>query len=175
MMTLSRRRLLTGTAGLLVAGVLTQALPGSLAFASPPLAAAVAPSASFTAISVRLTGLDQPDALLAQRLYSWLHAHFPQLDSLLDTLSALLQQQPAANGSSLPTLLSTQPKALDDLYQALVSGWYLGVVGPLPRPQCIAFENIVSYQLVRDSLLPPSYAPGQPNFWTQPPARRAHV
>jgi len=175
MMTLSRRRLLTGTAGLLVAGVLTQVLPASLAFASPPLAAAVAPSASFRAISVSLTGLDQPDAILAQRLYSWLHDHVPQLDSQLDTLSALLQQQPAANGSSLLTLLGTQPKALNDLYQTLVSGWYLGIVGPLPHPQCIAFENIVSYQLVPDSLLPPSYAPGQPNFWTQPPARRAHV
>ncbi|MBA0034816.1 gluconate 5-dehydrogenase [Pantoea sp. BIGb0393] len=175
MMTLSRRRLLTGTAGLLVAGVLTQVLPGNLAFAAPPLAAAVAPSASFRAISITLTGLEQPDTLLAQRLYSWLHEHVPQLDSQLDTLSTLLQQQPAANGSTLLTLLSSQPKALNDLYQALVSGWYLGVVGPLPRPQCIAFENIVSYQRVRDWLLPPSYAPGQPNFWTQPPARRAHV
>lgn len=174
-MTLSRRRLLTGTAGLLVAGVLTQVLPGNLAFAAPPLAAAVAPSASFRAISVTLTGLAQPDTLLAQRLYSWLHEHVPQLDSQLDTLSTLLQQQPAANGSTLSTLLSSQPQALNDLYQALVSGWYLGVVGPLPRPQCIAFENIVSYQRVRDWLLPPSYAPGQPNFWTQPPARRAHV
>lgn len=174
-MTLSRRRLLTGTAGLLVAGVLTQVLPGNLAFAAPPLAAAVAPSASFRAISITLTGLEQPDTLLAQRLYSWLHEHVPQLDSQLDTLSTLLQQQPAANGSTLLTLLSSQPKALNDLYQALVSGWYLGVVGPLPRPQCIAFENIVSYQRVRDWLLPPSYAPGQPNFWTQPPARRAHV
>lgn len=174
-MTLSRRRLLTGTAGLLVAGILTQVLPGKLALAAPPLAAAIAPSASFNAISVKLTGIEQPDALLSQRLYSWLHDHFPQLDSQLDTLSTLLQQQPAANGSSLLTLLSSQPKAINDLYQALVSGWYLGVVGPLPRPQCIAFENIVSYQLLRDSLLPPSYAPGQPNFWTQPPARRAHV
>jgi hypothetical protein len=174
-MTLSRRRLLTGTAGLLVAGILTQVLPGKLALAAPPLAAAIAPSASFNAISVKLTGIEQPDVLLSQRLYSWLHDHFPQLDSQLDTLSALLQQQPAANGSSLLTLLSSQPKAINDLYQALVSGWYLGVVGPLPRPQCIAFENIVSYQLLRDSLLPPSYAPGQPNFWTQPPARRAHV
>jgi hypothetical protein len=174
-MTLSRRRLLTGTAGLLVAGILTQVLPGKLALAAPPLAAAITPSASFNAISVKLTGIEQPDALLSQRLYSWLHDHFPQLDSQLDTLSTLLQQQPAANGSSLLTLLSSQPKAINDLYQALVSGWYLGVVGPLPRPQCIAFENIVSYQLLRDSLLPPSYAPGQPNFWTQPPARRAHV
>lgn len=174
-MTLSRRRLLTGTAGLLVAGVLAQVLPGNLALAAPPLAAAVAPSASFRAISITLTGLAQPDTLLAQRLYSWLHEHVPQLDSQLDTLSTLLQQQPAANGSTLLTLLSSQPNALNDLYQALVSGWYLGVVGPLPRPQCIAFENIVSYQRVRDWLLPPSYAPGQPNFWTQPPARRAHV
>ncbi|CAH0161833.1 gluconate 5-dehydrogenase [bacteria symbiont BFo1 of Frankliniella occidentalis] len=175
MITLSRRRLLTGTAGLLVAGVLAQVLPASLAFASPPLAAAVAPSASFRAISVRLTAFDQPDALLSQRLYSWLHDHFPLLDSQLDTLNTLLQQQPDANGSALLTLLAAQPKALNDLYQALVSGWYLGVVGPLPRPQCIAFENIASYRLVRDSLLPPSYAPGQPDFWTQPPARRAHV
>ncbi|MFG1173953.1 sugar dehydrogenase complex small subunit [Erwiniaceae bacterium CAU 1747] len=174
-MTLSRRRLLTGTAGLLVAGALAKILPTRLALASPPLASAVTPSSSFHSLSIRLTGLEQPDPLLAQRLYSWLHDHFSSLDSQLDRLSQLLLQQPSANGSSLLTLLAAQPDKLGDLFQALISGWYLGVVGALPQPQCIAFENILSYRLVRDSLSPPSYAPGQPNFWTQPPVRRAHV
>ncbi|EKV54660.1 gluconate dehydrogenase subunit [Erwinia amylovora ACW56400] len=82
---------------------------------------------------------------------------------------------PGTHGAALLTLLAQQPAALRELYQTLVSGWYLGVVGPLPRPQCIAFENIVSYRLVKNSLLPPSYAPGEPNFWTRPPARSSHV
>ncbi len=174
-MDLTRRRLLTGSAGLIVAGVLSQTLSGRYALASPPLASAVAPSAGFNTISVLITGQDKPDALLAQRLYSWLAAHTSGLDSQLDTLSTLLQQQPEANGSTLLSLLKSQPENINTLYQSLVSGWYLGVVGPLPRPDCIAFENIVSYQLLRQSVLPPSYAPGQPGFWVQPPAGRVHV
>lgn len=143
--------------------------------ASPPLAAAVTPSHSFIQLSRALTGMAQPDALLAQRLYSWLYADNPLLDTALDELNALLAAHPGTHGAALLTLLAQQPAALRELYQTLVSGWYLGVVGPLPRPQCIAFENIVSYRLVKNSLLPPSYAPGEPNFWTRPPARSSHV
>lgn len=175
MSALSRRRLITGTVGLLVAGVLTRALPGSRLLAKPPLAAAVTPSDGFMLLSRALTGMAQPDALLAQRLYSWLHARHSGLDTELNTISALLQSHPAANGLTLLPLLAQQPEALNHLYQSLVAGWYLGVVGPVTRPQCIAFENIVSYRLVKDSLLPPSYAPGEPNFWTRPPVRSAHV
>lgn len=168
MVTLTRRRLLAGTAGLLVAGALHNLLPLSQAFAAPPLASAVNMPEHFLALSTQLTGIEQPDALLSQRLYSWLYQQFPQLDQQIDRLSTLLNQQQESEAAALLSLLASQPQPLRELYQALVSGWYLGVVGE-SKPQCIAFENIVSYALVRDSLTPPSYAPGEPNFWTQPP------
>ena len=174
-MTLSRRQLLTGSAGLLVAGVLAQILPGQRVFATPPMAAAIAPSAVFQHISAQLTGREHPDGLLSQRLYSWLYQHVPDVESQLTALGHWLSEQGSAQGDDMLKLLAAQPEVLQTLYHDLISGWYLGVVGPLPHPQCIAFENIMSYQQVKTFLSPPSYAPGQPNFWTTLPTRREHV
>lgn len=174
-MILSRRRFLTGSAGLIVASVLSQAFPGRFAFASPPLAAAANPSAGFMSLSVLLTGLETPDALLAQRLYSWLSAHHSDLENQMTQLTGWLKQHPQTSGNDLLNQMASQPVAFSDLYKSLVSGWYLGVIGPLPRPDCIGFETIVSYQVVKSSLLPPSYATGKPGFWTHPPQENEHA
>ena len=170
-MSLTRRRLLTGSAGLLAAGFTVRWRP---AFARAPMASAVTAPQSFLRLSETLTGMAQPNAMLAQRLYSWLYQQFSgrleSLDSQLSHLSSLLAARPDAQGADFLAALDQQPEPLRDLCQALISGWYLGVVDS-QHPRCIAFENIVSYQLVRGSLLPPSYAPAEPNFWTQPPHR----
>jgi hypothetical protein len=168
-MSLTRRRLLVGSTGLLVAGALSQWLP---AFARAPLASAITVPANFVSLSQTLTGMDRPDALLAQRLYSWLHQRIDGLDNQLIGLSDLLNRQPAPQGDALLAAMAGQPAAVQELYQTLVSGWYLGVVNR-QKPECVAFENIVSYRLVQTSLLPPSYAPGEANFWTQPPGKES--
>ncbi|MGB9097376.1 sugar dehydrogenase complex small subunit [Erwinia sp.] len=170
-MSLTRRRLLAGTTGLLVAGALGQWLP---AFARAPSASAITVPASFVSLSQKLTGREQPDALLAQRLYSWLHQQVAGLDEQLDSLTNLLNSQPAAQGESWLVTLAKQPAAVQELYQTLISGWYLGVVNS-QKPECVAFENIVSYRVVQTSLLPPSYAPGEANFWTQPPGKESNA
>lgn len=163
-MTVTRRQLLSGSLGLLVVRTLPPLLIGDLVLANPPLSAAKAPGAEFLALSRLLTGLSQLDPLLAQRQYSWLVDHYPDLDAQLLALHQKLQADPHSADSNLMPL-SAQQQAL---YQAVMSGWYLGVIGPLPQPRCIGFENIISYQVVKNSLMPPSYAPGAPNFWTQP-------
>ena len=176
MINLSRRRLVIGTAGALAAGIGSQILGGgvfaTLAHAAPPLASAVTMPASFMTLSAQLTGMNSLEPHLAQALYSWLHQsqQNAQLDTQLDALSALLTAHSGVVGDDLHQLLAQQPAELAQLYQQLVSGWYLGVVGQPGSQKCIGFENIVSYQLLKNNLLPPSYAPGEPNFWVNKPA-----
>ena len=176
MINLSRRRLVIGTAGALAAGIGSQILGGgvfaTLAHAAPPLASAVTMPASFMTLSAQLTGMNSLEPHLAQALYSWLHQsqQNAQLDTQLDALSALITAHSGVVGDDLHQLLAQQPAELAQLYQQLVSGWYLGVVGQPGSQKCIGFENIVSYQLLKNNLLPPSYAPGEPNFWIHKPA-----
>jgi hypothetical protein len=179
MINLSRRRWILGTAGVMVAGIGSQMLGGgvfgTLAHAAPPLASAVTMPDSFMALSKKLTGMDSLEPHLGQALYSWLHQsqnHAPntRLDTQLDALSALITTHSNVVGDDLHQLLAAQPAGLAQLYQQLVSGWYLGVVGQPGSQKCIGFENIVSYQLLKNNLLPPSYAPGEPNFWVNQPA-----
>lgn len=164
-MSLTRRRLLAGSAGLVAASIAARWLPVS---ACAPLAPVISVPPYFMSLSQMLTGMTQPDPLLARRLYGWLHQQFHDPDASLQRLGALLADQPSLQGNALLAVIAQQPPALRDLCQALISGWYLGVVN-VGQPQCLAFENIVSYQLVKTSLLPPSYAPGEPGFWVRPP------
>ena len=172
MINLSRRRMVLGTAGVLAAGFGSQLLGGgvfaTLAHATPPLASAVIMPASFMRLSRQLTGMDTLEPHLAQSLYGWLH--HAKLDTQLDALLVLINSHSGVVGDSLHELLAQQPAEMAKLYQQLVSGWYLGVVGQPGSQQCIGFENIVSYQLLKNNLLPPSYAPGEPNFWIHKPA-----
>lgn len=172
----SRRRMVIGTAGVLAAGITSQMLGGglfaTLAHAAPPLASAITMPDSFMVLSKQLTATDNLEPHLGQALYSWLHD--AKLDAQLDALSAFLTAHSDAVGDSLHQLLAQQPAELAQLYQQLVSGWYLGVVGLPGSQKCIGFENIVSYQLLKNNLLPPSYAPGEPNFWVNKPAAPQH-
>ncbi|MGI4860996.1 MAG: sugar dehydrogenase complex small subunit [Janthinobacterium lividum] len=139
--------------------------PARAATAVPPAApASVAPTPRFLAVSRLLTGYPEPDAGLARRLYAALHADFPALDAQLDQLAEQLAHAPSG-----PLVLTAQPQ-LATLYQQLLSGWYLGVLGPKTAPRCIAFENTVSYRVVQRTLTPPSYCAGEPNFWAYRPA-----
>ncbi|EIC85007.1 sugar dehydrogenase complex small subunit [Serratia sp. M24T3] len=171
MINLSRRRVVLGTASVLAAGFGSQLLGSSvftnLALAAPPLASAITMPDNFMQLSKKLTAMDNLESHLGQALYSWLH--HAELDAQLDALTTLLDAHSDVIGDPLHQLLAQQPAALGQLYQQLVNGWYLGVVGQPGTQVCIGFENIVSYELVKDSLLPPSYAVGEPNFWIHKP------
>lgn len=171
MINLSRRRMVLGTASLLAAGFGSQLLGsnvfGNQAHAAPPMASAVTMPDNFMQLSRKLTAMEHLEPHLGQALYSWLHHE--ELDAQLDALVALLDAHSDVIGDPLHQLLAQQPAALGQLYQQLVNGWYLGVVGQPGSQVCIGFENIVSYELVKDSVLPPSYAVGEPNFWIHKP------
>ncbi|MEG3133935.1 sugar dehydrogenase complex small subunit [Rouxiella sp. T17] len=171
MINLSRRRMVFGTAGILAAGFGSQLLGGNLlgnvAQAAPPLASAITMPDNFMQLSKTLTAMENLEPHLGQALYGWLH--HAELDARLDALTTLINAHPGIIGEPLHQLLAQQPEALGLLYQQLVNGWYLGVVGQPGSQVCIGFENIVSYELVKESVLPPSYAVGEPNFWIHKP------
>jgi len=171
MINLSRRRIVFGTASVLAVGIGSQLLGSSVfatpAHAAPPLASAIAMPENFMQLSRKLTAVNNLEPHLGQALYSWLH--HDELDVQLDALATLLDAHGGVVGEPLHHLLAQQPAALGLLYQQLVNGWYLGVVGQPGSQVCIGFENIVSYALVKDSVLPPSYAVGEPNFWVHKP------
>lgn len=122
-----------------------------------------APSAAFLSLSRTLTGFEVPDALLAARLYAELDAAHAGLEAKLTAIAGAVAQ---ATGGKLDTFADA---ALEAVHRDLMTGWYLGTVGPADNARCIAFENIASYRVVKKTLLPPSYAVGEPNFWVSKP------
>ncbi|MHC1479372.1 sugar dehydrogenase complex small subunit [Frateuria aurantia] len=166
----SRRRLLIGSgsvAGLAVAGTLgwrQQHSPAPLPLPAPATELPVA-SPGFLKLSAQLTGRERPDPLLGQRLYQDLVMRFRDLEQHIDVIA---QRLSAAAGQ--PPDLSDQPVSRD-IYQQMLSGWYLGVVGTHLAPRCIGFENTVSYEVVASWVSPPSYCAGEPFFWVNKPTQ----
>ncbi|WP_416423547.1 sugar dehydrogenase complex small subunit [Pseudomonas sp. App30] len=177
MINLSRRHLVFGATSLLAAGALGKTLLVSNAFASAPLVNNLTLPADFLALSMRLTGIDKPDLQLGQRLHDWLKHADPQLAANMASLNGLLDAHQGLAPDAFQAQIAAQPAGVAALYQALLGGWYLGVVGSKMNPVCVGFETIVSYQLLSTSFTPPSYCAGEPNFWIQPPQSEsvAHV
>ena len=50
------------------------------------------------------------------------------------------------------------------------AGWYLGLVGDMPRVQVVAYESALMFDPVKDVLTIPSYCRDVPFYWTQKPA-----
>jgi hypothetical protein len=164
----SRRRLLRLGGALVGAPLLGSWLAGcegrAAAPAATPAAAALPEAdASFIALSRTLTGYDAPDALLARRLQAELLQDDPDLLRHVALIARRLASAPATAAAF------ADAPALHALFGQLLSGWYLGVVGPASAPRCIAFEDIVSYRVVAGSVQPPSYCSGVPDFWVSDP------
>ena len=162
----SRRRLLGYSGAMVVLASVGGQFVGRFADAAPTPALDTLtspPSVAFLALSRMLTGYATPDVGLARRLYNELRAGNGALEQQIAALCARLSKAPAG-----PFVIDDQP-ALAMLYRQIMSGWYLGVIGPADAPRCIGFENIVSYRVVAPTLSPPSYCSGEPNFWAYRP------
>jgi hypothetical protein len=142
--------MLSGAAGQLL---LTSRARAALASASPALNA-------FMAVSATLTGKPQLNVLLAQALHPALQKAVPDFDATLAKLQALLAQ-----GDDL----SAGHKAEQALSQAILQGWYLGVVGKGKKAVCITYVDALSNLAVADVLVPPSYSYGPCGTWSAKP------
>jgi hypothetical protein len=168
----TRRKILTYSLTGLAAGMIAwnrypSWLPQASAQANPAGTSNVTTPA-FAAVTAHLLGSVTAQPALLQRLYQTLHDMYPVLDTQLESIASVITQQVPAASSNLRDQLVQKDAQLGELWTDLINGLYLGVVGSGFKRRCIAFENIVSYQVVSYALLPVSYAPGAPNFWTNP-------
>lgn len=149
---LSRRRLL-GLAGLGVAAGLLGG-PALRALAAP----ARAQLDSFMQVSRRLSGRDQLDQRLGQRLFEAL----TQRGTLAERTLAELARQ----AEPRPELWSREQQ---DLAREILRGWYLGQVDQYNEAVVIAYEGALMFSAPQDVQVIRSYCPGRPGFWAEPP------
>jgi hypothetical protein len=154
-----RRTLLAG----LTAALMTACVPS--ATAQEDVSAA---RRSFAELSNLLTGRSTLDATHADVLYDALVASRPHFDSEVRALLTLMQNR-TIDPKDLQRTLDGERSPLAALPRAIVSAWYLGVVGEGERARCVTFESSLSYEIVSDRLSPPSYCHGGPASWVEKP------
>jgi fructose 5-dehydrogenase small subunit len=156
---LQRRALVTGlTAALVSTLVAPAAAQGTLASGQ----------SAFMDLSRILTGRPALDATQAARLHDALAASSPRFEAGVQALLALIRSRNIDPGQ-LQQTLDAEKSPLAPLPRAIVSAWYLGVVGEGERARCVAFEASLMYAVVGDRLTPPSYCHGGPGSWIEKP------
>ncbi|WDS34960.1 sugar dehydrogenase complex small subunit [Pseudoxanthomonas sp.] len=130
--------------------------------------------ASFIAVSRLLTG-HTIDASLADRGWAAISARetdfaqrFSQLEAAI-TRAGLTDMQ-GWSGSAIAADPALKATAL-----AIVSAWYLGVVGQVKDraedgPAFITYEGALMWRPTLDVTVIPTYARGRPGFWKDKPA-----
>ena len=53
--------------------------------------------------------------------------------------------------------------------RSIVSAWYLGIVGDQLTGQVVAYDLALMQEVVRDSVVTPSYCTRAPGYWSAPP------
>jgi hypothetical protein len=123
---------------------------------------------AFLDLSRMLTGRSALDATQAARLYDALAALSPRFQTDVQALLTLVKHR-NIDLSQLQHTLDGEKSALASLPRAIVSAWYIGVVGEGEHARCVAFETSLMYVVVADHLTPPSYCHGGPGSWAQKP------
>ncbi|WP_454688326.1 sugar dehydrogenase complex small subunit [Achromobacter aloeverae] len=163
----TRRDFLKFTSIGLISAATGELLPVRFGHAAEP-AADAAQLKRFIGVSGQLTQRDTLDPALAQAL---LHAFVQTnkfFDAQLAALADLLAQQPALlNGDKLK--FPDDQAAQQKLAQAVLSGWYTGVVGSGKDALYVTYVNSLSNRLVADVLVPPSYSYGPCGSWQSKP------
>lgn len=147
---LSRRRLL----GVACLGMAAGLLGPAWALAAP----AQAQLDSFMQVSRRLSGRDQLDPRLGQRLFEAL----TQRGTLAERTLAELARQ----AEPRPELWSRDQQ---ELAREILRGWYLGQVDQYNEAVVIAYEGALMFSAPPNIQVIRSYCPGRPGFWAEPP------
>lgn len=56
--------------------------------------------------------------------------------------------------------------------RSIVSAWYLGIVGDHLTGQVVAYDLALMQEVVRDSVVTPSYCTRAPGYWAAPPGSK---
>lgn len=177
---LTRRRLLAGAgAGLALSAL---GLPSAWAQGADTASAEI-----FMALSYHLTGREQLNPVLGQRLLQALQQNYESFEPTMLAVAEFVQQQPQLSVAELPAALQEQQPELAAVPQQIISAWYLGQIGQLspessdrrgqaskePTPAGVAvlsYEHALMFDPVRDVLTIPSYCRDLPGYWAQQPA-----
>ncbi|MAX32143.1 MAG: hypothetical protein CME72_03635 [Halomonadaceae bacterium] len=121
-----------------------------------------APFERFMRLSRQLTtraGLDEEQG---KRLFDVLSRHWVTLDDDLAYLDEAFQ----ADTVSLTT-------AHRSVANRLLSAWYTGVVGKMPKAELVTYQRSLMFDAVSDVLVIRSYCPNRPGYWAEEPPSAA--
>ncbi|PLR30757.1 sorbitol dehydrogenase [Chimaeribacter coloradensis] len=162
----SRRMFIGGALAALSVPLVSSLLTGNaLAVPSPALMQA---KADFIRLSQLLTGHPTLDADMAERLYQHMLTLYPDFTRQVQALAQFVEAE-RLSAENLHAAITRQQPALAALPAAILTAWYLGVVGTGKQAVCLAYENALMNQAVRDHLTPPSYAYGAYGTWATKP------
>jgi len=163
--TISRRRALQVLGGATLLGAAGQLLSASRTRIAGELAGPGLDA--FTAVSRTLTGKAALDPALSLALYHALRADAPDFDGQMAALAATLAQGKALAGDKMAFSEAQAPQQA--LSQAILQGWYLGVVGKGSKAVSVAFVDALANRAVAAVLTPPSYSYGPCGSWQARP------
>ncbi len=169
---LRRRKLFGQTGGLVASFAIGSAVAG--ATLSSSASAETAPAApdtqtlnQFLKTSRFLTGHQNLDLTLGQRLYVAFSEKDPAFISGLASLNQWIAEKQPADVEALDGQLAGQP--LHDLMMSVIKGWYLGVTDDSHHAKVYGYQNALMYQVPRDGMVIPTYAHNGPDYWTAEP------
>jgi hypothetical protein len=123
---------------------------------------------AFLAASKTLTGRSSLDSGQAARLYKALVANDPQFPAHAQALLKFIKQrQPDLH--HLQDTLDAKHPALAKRAHAIMTAWYLGIVGEGESARCVVYENALNAVTVADVLRPPTYCYGAAGSWAKKP------
>ena len=162
----SRRGALKALGALALSGVASQLLLSTRASAA--LAPAGQGLKDFIAVSRTLTGKAEVNPALALALYQAFVKNTLEIDTALAGLNTTLGAGEVLAQDDKTAFAEAQ-KAEQALAQAILQGWYLGVVGKGKKSVCVAYVETLSNRAVADVLVPPSFSYGPCGSWSAKP------
>lgn len=168
----SRRTFLTfGALG--ACSLLLAASPRAGAWSKADVSAGAAPD-GFLSVSRLLTG-HAIDYSLAERGWSAIASREHDFPARFTTLEAAIRRDGLADMQHWPQTSIAADPALKATALAIVSAWYLGVVGEVKDraedgPSFITYEGALMWRTTLDVTVIPTYARGRPGFWKEKPA-----
>ena len=106
--------------------------------------------------------------VLALALYQAFARNSAEIDTALAGLKTALGAGEVLAQDDKTAFAEAQ-KAEQALAQAILQGWYLGVVGKGKKSVCVAYVETLSNRAVADVLVPPSFSYGPCGSWSAKP------
>jgi hypothetical protein len=123
---------------------------------------------AFLAVSAILVGRQTLDTALGRRYYDALVADDAAFPAAINSLLSFIEHG-QIDPMNLQAMLDANHLELAPLPRRIVTAWYTGVVGDGGNARCLAYENALMSEVVKDKLAPPTYAYGAYGSWESKP------